>query len=81
MNQDDINERVENYLKGRLSPEDSKRFEEQINTNAELATEVDLIRMEHEVMNQLVKEDLFKQMAQWDAEEALPSKNGKFGIS
>ncbi len=77
MNHDQINKKIDDFLKGKLSDEEMALFEMEMAKDEHLKAEVDLYRAEHEVMNQLVKEKLHGNMAKWDLElqqETVASK-------
>lgn len=67
---EEMDYKIRSYLKGRLSGEEAALFEQEIAEDEALRKEVTLQRFEMEGRERLVKEDLFKKMAQWDEEEA-----------
>ena len=71
---EEMDYKIRSYLKGRLSGEEAAFFEQEIAEDEALRKEVTLQRFEMEGRERLVKEDLFKKMAQWDEEEAAQAK-------
>ena len=68
MRQDQIDERIEDYLKGKLSVEEQQKLEWEMEENEQLKQEVELYLVEHELMKELVREGMQKKMEQWDRE-------------
>jgi TolA-binding protein len=76
---EEMDYKIRSYLKGRLSGEEAALFEQEIAEDEALRKEVTLQRFEMEGRERLVKEDLFKKMAQWDEEEtARPKPRSKW---
>ena len=57
--------RIENYLKGNLSIEETAAFEKEIAVDIELAELVELHRFEQEGIEQLIEEDLRQKVKHW----------------
>ena len=65
-------DRIESYLNGTLSLEETKKFEEDMSNNPKLAEMVNMHRFEWDAMEVLVENDLRGKMATWDTETASP---------
>ena len=78
MNKDEINIKIDDFLKGKLSDAEVEAFHQEMEEDAELAAQVERYRLEHEVMNELVGMDLLQKMKQWDIElEKSPENSSK----
>ena len=60
--------KIEAYLEGKLSAEQTKAFEEALTKNQKLAYKLELYRMEREAANLLRERDLKSKFAEWDEE-------------
>ncbi len=65
-------DKIESYLKGALSLEETKKFEQDMSNNPQLAEMVKMHRFEWDAMEVLVENDLRDQMAKWDKENVSP---------
>jgi tetratricopeptide (TPR) repeat protein len=72
MEMEDFNlyEKIEAYLKGELSAEAAKTFAAEIAANADLQQQVALHRLEEEAMEVVVENDLRGKMATWDSQKS-----------
>lgn len=60
-------DKIEDYLKGKLSSEEKETFEKEMETDHSLKEMVDLHRFEHEAMEYIVQEDLRQRIKDWEA--------------
>ena len=65
-------EKIEAYLKGQLTPDEIKTFENEIAQDADLAERVEMHKFEWDAMEVIIENDLRGKMAEWQA-EAPPS--------
>jgi hypothetical protein len=63
-------EKIEAYLKGELSAEAAETFAAEIAVNADLQQQVALHRLEGEAMEVVVENDLRSKMATWDGQKS-----------
>ncbi len=68
MNTKDDN-RIEDYLYGRMSPEEQQSFEAAIQTDRELKKETQLAKMEQRALQLLAEQELRRSMKDWKAEK------------
>ena len=61
----DLYEQIEAYLKGQLSAEATRAFEQEINQNPDLAEQVALHRLEWDAMEVLIEDNLRDKMITW----------------
>jgi hypothetical protein len=78
MEKEELFDKIEAYLIGRMDAEERIAFEKQIAADEDLAIEVEFQRLEHDAMNTLVEKKLRGKMAQWkvdlpDEESSLSS--------
>ena len=75
---------IQNYLDSKMSAAERQAFEEQLATDSSLANEVGVHRLEREMMDILLEDDISDKMQEWQQEKAqLPKRtNGqwKWGI-
>ena len=72
----ELYEKIEAYLKGQLTPEETKAFENEIAQETDLAERVEQHRFEWDAMEILIEDDLRGKMAEWKADkdaETTPS--------
>ena len=65
----ELYEKIEAYLKGQLAPEDTKAFESEIAQDTDLAERVAQHRFEWDAMEVIIENDLRGKMAQWKADK------------
>lgn len=65
MENDSLFEKIEEYLKDELPEAEKKAFEAKIQSDGQLATQVELQRFELDAIELLIEEDLRKDMAAW----------------
>ncbi|MBK8568207.1 MAG: hypothetical protein IPN76_34110 [Saprospiraceae bacterium] len=75
MTEEEIFDRMDDYLMGRLVPEEVKAFEADLARHPEWQEEFELRRIEHEGMDLLVEDKLRAAMSRWDEEKNAPKKN------
>ncbi|MBV6655911.1 MAG: hypothetical protein KI786_19215 [Mameliella sp.] len=63
-----LQSKIEDYLHGRMADEVVKQFEEQIATDRELASEVELFRLEKQALQLSQNNELRNQMKNWEQE-------------
>jgi len=73
-------EKIEDFIRGKLSPEESKSFRYEIENDPELSEEVKKHRFEAEVMEFLLEEDLREQMQMWDQKTSLQKNSRNNGF-
>lgn len=77
-------DQIQNYLDGKMSAAERQTFEAQMDTDASLADEVGVHRVEREMMDILLEDDISNKMQEWQQEKAqLPKRtNGqwKWGV-
>lgn len=71
--------KIENYIKGKLPPDEAAAFEKEIENNPELAEMVEMQRFEEEGMEQLVEQDLREKIREWDKIHISKGNNKKGG--
>lgn len=73
MNNEELYDKIEAYLKGRLSEEERAAVEREIQTNPEAALEFQLQQVEMEAMEAMLERDLRGKIHQWlEEDEPLP---------
>jgi len=78
MENDSLFEKIEGYLKDELPEAEKKAFEAEIQSDGQLATQVELQRFELDAIELLVEEDLRKDMAAWKSDLTTePAPNGR----
>lgn len=75
MTEEEIFDRMDDYLMGRLLPEAAKAFEADLARHPEWQEEFDMRRIEHEGMELLVEDKLRADMRKWDKEPILPNNS------
>ncbi len=70
-------DKIEDYLRGRLSDEEARAFEQQMDADPELAEQVELHRFEEMGMEFLLEEELRKKMQAWKSEGRQPGPSSK----
>lgn len=69
---------IQNYLDGKMSAAERQAFEAQMATDADLADEVGVHRLEREMMDILLEDDLSGQMQAWQKEkEHMQAESGR----
>jgi hypothetical protein len=66
MNNLDIYDKIEAYLKGQLSAEAARAFEQEVSQNPDLAEQVALHRLEWDAMEVLIENSLRDKMITWE---------------
>ncbi len=71
---------IQNYLDGKMSAAERQAFEAQLATDASLADEVGVHRLEREMMDILLEDDISSKMQEWQQEKTqLPQRtNGQW---
>ncbi len=59
---------IEQYLKGALSPEDTRRLEARAAADPVVAAQIDRQKLERDAMEVILENDLRREMSQWSAE-------------
>ncbi len=77
MENDSLFEKIEGYLKDKLPEAEKKAFEAEIQSNGQLATQVELQRFELDAIELLIEEDLRKDMVAWKDGPATDTSKGK----
>ena len=72
MSEDEIFEKMDGYLMGKLAPEAAKASESDLARHPEWQEELDLRRIEHEGMELLMEDKLRADMRRWDGEKTPP---------
>lgn len=91
MNRDIHSAKIDAWLAGKLPPAEAQAFEAEIAADPELAAEVEVHRLEQEAIDELVRQDLERDMARWDEDQggwspppeesppiAMPKPRGRF---
>lgn len=78
MTEDEIKDKMEDYLLGKLSLEEASAFESELAGNLEWQEEFDLRRLEHEGMDLLLEHKLREDMRRWDSEPKAPNSKSSF---
>ncbi len=75
---DDLIDKIEDYLRGRLHKNEAVLFEQEIEANAELKELVGIHRFEIEAIEYLVEKDLLDKIRKWDTEpvQEMPAPKG-----
>lgn len=75
-------DKIEAYLLGQLPKEERLAFEQELASNPELADEVKMHKLEHDLMEVLIADETKAQFKEWSKEdEAIPAARGnKFPI-
>jgi len=66
MNRDIYSEKIDAWLAGKLPSAEARAFEAEIAADPELAAEVEVHRLEQEAIDEMVRQDLERDMARWD---------------
>ena len=66
MNRDIYAAKIDAWLAGKLPPAEAQAFEAEIAADPELAAEVEVHRLEQEAIDEMVRQDLERDMARWD---------------
>lgn len=72
-------DRIEAYLFGQMTAEESAEFEQAIAADAALAAEVEQQRLEHRAMELLLREELKANLDSWKAEKESAAAAGESG--
>lgn len=65
MEKEELFDKIEKYLTGKMSESERAVFEKEISENEDLAIEVEFQRLDHDVINVLVEKNLRHKMAEW----------------
>lgn len=69
-------DKAEAYVLGILPPDERTAFEQELTKDSNLATEVQLLRLEHDAMRILEQDDLRQQMAVWSMQKKEMESSG-----
>jgi tetratricopeptide (TPR) repeat protein len=72
MDNDVLFDKIEAYINNALSPAEKKAFEADIANDDDLATAVQMHRLEHDGMERILETDLRQKMKQWETEVPQP---------
>jgi tetratricopeptide (TPR) repeat protein len=74
MDNDILFDKIEAYINNALSPAEKKAFEADIANDDDLATAVQMHRLEHDGMERILETDLRKKMKLWETEVPPPNE-------
>jgi hypothetical protein len=77
---EELNDKIDNYLKGKLNETELKAFENAMNSDEALAQAVQLSKLENDSIELLIEDDLRAQMSVWKQEKAHKMPSNTEGV-
>lgn len=77
---DELNDKIDNYLKGKLSETDVKAFENAMNSDETLAQAVQLSKLEQDSIELLIEDDLRATLSVWKQEKERKKPSNTEGV-